>query len=76
MIRLTKTYKFAVITALYLSIISTVLGLIFFKLVTYYFYRAKDDDSENFYLNLIADLMIKSKGYSKNKKSEIILSRV
>jgi two-component system phosphate regulon sensor histidine kinase PhoR len=32
-IRLTKTYKFAVITALYLSIFSTVLGLIFFKLV-------------------------------------------
>lgn len=48
--------------------------LVFFKLVTYYFYRAKDDESENFYLNLIADLMIKSKGYSKNKKSEIMES--
>lgn len=46
--------------------------LIFFKLVTYYFYRAKDDNSENFYLNLIADLLIKSKGYHKSKKSEIM----
>lgn len=46
--------------------------LIFFKLVTYYFYRAKDESSENFYLNLIADLLIKSKGYHKNKKSEIM----
>lgn len=46
--------------------------LVFFKLVTYYFYRAKDDISENFYLNLIADLLIKSKGYPKNKKSEIM----
>jgi hypothetical protein len=46
--------------------------LIFFKLVTYYFYRAKDDSSENFYLNLIADLLIKSKGYHKSKKSEIM----
>lgn len=48
--------------------------LIFFKLVTYYFYRTKDDESENFYLNLIADLMIKSKGYNKNRKSEIMES--
>lgn len=46
--------------------------LIFFKLVTYYFYRSKDDESENFYLNLIADFMIKSKGYNKNRKSEIM----
>ena len=42
--------------------------------MTYYFYRAKDDESENFYLNLIADLMIKSKGYNKNRKSEIMES--
>lgn len=48
--------------------------LIFFKLITYYFYRAKDSESENFYLNLIADLMIKSKGYNKNRKSEIMES--
>jgi predicted phosphodiesterase len=48
--------------------------LIFFKLVTYYFYRANDKESENFYLNLIADLMIKSKGYDKSKKSEIMES--
>ncbi|KIC01263.1 hypothetical protein OA88_15005 [Flavobacterium sp. JRM] len=48
--------------------------LIFFKLVTYYFYRAKNDETENFYLNLIADLMIKSKGYNKNRKSEIMES--
>ncbi|WP_338357318.1 metallophosphoesterase [Yeosuana marina] len=48
--------------------------LIFFKLVTYYFYRAKDDETDNFYLNLIADLMIKSKGYQKSKKSEIMES--
>ncbi|MFT3920438.1 hypothetical protein [Cloacibacterium sp.] len=48
--------------------------LIFFKLVIYYFYRAKDDESENFYLNLIADLMIKSKGFNKNRKSEIMES--
>lgn len=48
--------------------------LIFFKLVTYYFYRAKDDETENFYLNLIADLMIKSKGYNKRRKNEIIES--
>lgn len=48
--------------------------LIFFKLVTYYFYRAKDDRSENFYLNLIADLIIKSKGSPKSKKSEIMRS--
>lgn len=38
MIRLTKTYKFAVITALYISFLSTLFGLIFFKLlpVTWY----------------------------------------
>jgi predicted MPP superfamily phosphohydrolase len=48
--------------------------LIFFKLITYYFYRAKDKESEIFYLNLIADLMIKSKGYNKSKKSEIMES--
>ena len=48
--------------------------LIFFKLITYYFYRAKDDESEKFYLNLIADLMIKSKGYHRNRKSEIMES--
>jgi two-component system phosphate regulon sensor histidine kinase PhoR len=37
-IRLTKTYKFAVITALYISFLSTLFGLIFFKLlpVTWY----------------------------------------
>lgn len=38
MIRLTKTYRFAVITALYLSIISTVLGLICFKLFPFSWY--------------------------------------
>ncbi|MBU3680413.1 MAG: sensor histidine kinase [Flavobacterium sp.] len=40
MIRLTKTYKFAVITALYISFICTLLGIIFFKLlpVTWYGY--------------------------------------
>lgn len=48
--------------------------VIFFKLVTYYFYRSKDDDSDNFYLNLIADLMIKSKGYDKRRKSQIMTS--
>jgi two-component system phosphate regulon sensor histidine kinase PhoR len=37
-IRLTKTYRFAVITALYLSIISTVLGLICFKLFPFSWY--------------------------------------
>ena len=46
----------------------------FFKLVTYFFYRSKDDESDNFYLNLIADLMIKSKGYDKRKKSQIMES--
>ena len=44
----------------------------FFKLVTYYFYRSKDDEMDLFYLNLIADLFVKSKGYSKKRKSEII----
>ena len=48
--------------------------LVFFKLVTYFFYRSKDDESDNFYLNLIADLMIKSKGYDKRKKSQIMES--
>ena len=48
--------------------------LVFFKLVTYFFYRSKDDESDNFYLNLIADLMIKSKGYDKKKKSQIMES--
>ena len=38
MIRLTKTYKFAVITALYLSIFSTLLGLICFKLLPFSWY--------------------------------------
>jgi len=44
----------------------------FFKLVTYYFYRSKDDEMDNFYLNLIADLMIQSKGYDKSRKSKIM----
>lgn len=44
----------------------------FFKLVTYYFYRSKDDEMDNFYLNLIADLMIQSKGYEKSRKSKIM----
>ncbi|OJX30044.1 MAG: hypothetical protein BGO86_05745 [Chryseobacterium sp. 36-9] len=48
--------------------------IIFFKLITYYFYRSKDDETDNFYLNLIADLMIKSKGYHKSKKSAIMQS--
>ena len=35
MVRLSKTYRFAVITALYLSITSSLLGLICFKLVPF-----------------------------------------
>jgi hypothetical protein len=46
--------------------------LIFFKLVTYYFYRSKDDATDNFYLNLIAEVLIKSKGYSKLRKSSLM----
>jgi predicted MPP superfamily phosphohydrolase len=44
----------------------------FFKLVTYFFYRSKDEDMDNFYLNLIADVLIQSKGYDKNRKGSII----
>lgn len=46
--------------------------MIFFKLVTYFFYRSKDDDSDNFYLNLIADVLIQSKGYDKKRKAKIM----
>lgn len=44
----------------------------FFKLVTYYYYRSKDEITDKFYLNLIADLLINSKGYNKSKKGRII----
>lgn len=46
--------------------------LIFFKLVTYYFYRSKNSESDSFYLNIIADLIIKSKGLNKTMKSKIM----
>lgn len=46
--------------------------MIFFKLVTYFFHRSKDEKTDNLYLNIIADLIIKSKGYRKNRKGSII----
>ncbi|MDQ3191439.1 MAG: metallophosphoesterase [Bacteroidota bacterium] len=46
--------------------------MVFFKLITYYYYRAKDEASDTYYLNLIADLVIKAKGYGKEQKSQII----
>jgi len=46
--------------------------MIFFKLVTYFYYRSKDNETDNFYLNLIADVLIKSKGYDKSRKSSIM----
>jgi len=46
--------------------------LIFFKLVTYFYYRSKDTDTDDFYLNLIADVLVQTKGYPKSRKSEII----
>lgn len=46
--------------------------MVFFKLITYFFYRSKDDVMDNFYLNLIADSLIQSKGYNKLRKSELM----
>jgi hypothetical protein len=46
--------------------------MVFFKLVTYFYYRSKDEETDKFYLNLIADLFVKSKGLKKEKKGEII----
>ncbi len=51
---------------------SFILDMSYFKLVTYYYYRSKDDAMDLFYLNLIADLLIEIKGYKKEKKVEII----
>lgn len=51
---------------------SFILDMSFFKLITYYFYRSKDEKMDNYYLNQIADLLIQSKGYSKDRKNSIM----
>lgn len=45
--------------------------MILFKLVTYYFFRAKNEALDLQFLNLIGDLMVKVKGDPKTVKSKI-----
>lgn len=45
---------------------------IFFKLITYYFYRSRDPQSDDKYLNMITDLLIQSKGYRKYDKGNLM----
>ena len=46
--------------------------MVLFKLVTYYFFRSKSKESDSKYENLIANLIVKSKGLKKISKGKII----
>jgi len=46
--------------------------MILFKIIYYYFIRSKEKEDDTIYLNLISDLLIKAKGYKKDKKDELM----
>jgi hypothetical protein len=48
----------------------------FFKKIIYYFFRSKDQETDNIYLNLIGDIFVKTRGVaSKSKVMEIYKKR-
>ena len=50
-----------------------ILDLCFLKLMTYYYMRSKDKSSDEFYLNLLADIKVKMGGMSKQQKSKFMV---
>jgi predicted MPP superfamily phosphohydrolase/KaiC/GvpD/RAD55 family RecA-like ATPase len=49
-----------------------ILDSIFFKLLSYYFLRSKDKETDKFYLDILADVKVKLKQIDKAKKSQFI----
>ncbi len=49
-----------------------ILDMSFAKIMSYYNYRSKDKDSDLKYLNMIGDILIKAKGYSREDKSSMM----
>jgi predicted MPP superfamily phosphohydrolase len=49
-----------------------ILDMSFAKIMGYYNVRSKDPDSDLKYLNMIGDILIKAKGYSKEEKSALM----
>lgn len=49
-----------------------ILDSIFFKLLSYYFLRSKDKETDKFYLNVLADIKVKLKQIDKARKSQFI----
>ncbi len=49
-----------------------ILDMSFAKIMNYYNIRSKDPESDLKYLNMIGDILIKAKGYSKNEKSALM----
>lgn len=50
-----------------------ILDLCFLKLLTYYHMRSKDKTSDEFYLNLLADIKVKMGHMSKQQKSKFMI---
>lgn len=48
-----------------------ILDMAFVKIVTYYFLRSKDSNTDNIYLNLIGDIFVKTRGYDKSRTIQI-----
>lgn len=51
---------------------SYIFDMTLFKLVAYYFLRSKSDESDQIYLNLISEIITRSKGLKKSDKGRII----
>ncbi|MCQ6959905.1 metallophosphoesterase [Mucilaginibacter aquariorum] len=49
-----------------------ILDMSFIKIMNYYNIRSKDPDSDLKYLNMIGDILIKAKGYSKEDKGKLM----
>ncbi|GAB6909384.1 hypothetical protein JCM12296A_52280 [Desulfosarcina cetonica] len=51
---------------------SYIFDMILFKIVSYYFFRSNDKETDKFFLNLIGDLLVKAKGEKKIVRGKII----
>ena len=49
-----------------------IFDMILFKLVSYYFFRSKENNEDDIYLDLIAEVIIKANKLPKNRKGSII----
>ena len=43
-----------------------ILDMAFFKIVTYYLIRSKDEETDKMYLNMIGDIFVKTRGENKS----------